>query len=194
MTELETRPPFSEAEYAERNNRLRVSMGKGVQALLPFELSAAKNNLASFVDRQRVLGQQLGEAMSQGAETFHDNAPADAVVSDSQTLVRMARSTMGVIQNSEGYEFVPRGGDTVTLGSVVGLRYNDDDEASYHLLTGMSALVPEDAVELPQGIEIEDGITLSSPLGRILLDRKEGDVVELIVGRHRNTISITRVI
>lgn len=158
---------------------LRERIEQNQLSILPFELTIAQEALKGYIQHQQHLSEKLGEAMEQSSETWHDNAPAEAIASDSRTLAKMAEQTMRVINESAVFEYPPEHEQTATLGSIVDVRYSDDPDAEQLILTGATRKINAETLEqleLPSDIQ---STTLSSPMGRALFGKTAGNTTTM---------------
>lgn len=147
----------------------------GHSPILPFEVDMLRTELSQLGVAQDELSRLLGEAMEQSSETWHDNAPADAVNSQSRILTERAEKIIGELSNATVVEYPNSEETKITLGSIVGIRYKGDEETEDMLLTGVSRNVPDSmSNEL-------DAITVRSPLGAVLLGRAAGENATYLV-------------
>ena len=160
----------------ERNQQILKSIEKGKVPILPIELTIATEALGLHIDKQGKLSKQLGEMMTQSSETWHDNAPAEAIANDSKILAASAEQTMRIINNSEVFDYA-NDDESVTLGSLVEIRYDGDDETMLFVLTGATRGLPEEITKT-EGAEC---ITIASPLGAALFDKQKGEKVSYSV-------------
>lgn len=159
-----------------RNDAIKDCIEKSQIPILPFELELARSAMARHVADQRTLSEKMGEAMNQSSETWHDNAPAEAITHESKTLAERAMRTAAILNEGAVFEYETTETDTVTLGSVVGVRYGKSAAIDTLVLTGATrALTPElqHEVALPEDAEI---ITLASPIGNAIFNKHVGDV------------------
>ena len=175
MPALELLTPFDaipEARLAEQS----------VCCLLPHELVLLDQKITHLFERQAGYTLELGAAMQDGAETDHDNGPADAVVFDADALVAGNKVLYGTWAKG-WYELIDYPTDSeskITLGTRV---------------TGSMGAAQSSAPEKVQ-IDITGGLWLfeepddldhiltsyRSPLGQALLTHKEGERVSYIAG------------
>jgi transcription elongation factor GreA len=97
---------------------------------------------------------------------FRENAPYDAAkqkLSEVQSRINDIRRTLGAasIYTAESFE-------TVDLGAKVTLHSIDDDEEVVFTIVGPGEVSPR-----------EGKISLQSPIGKALSDRREGEVVDV---------------
>ncbi len=78
---------------------------KGELPILPFELEAAKCAMEKLIAEQDELGRTLREAMDQSSETWHDNAPAEAISSASVVLAESARPIQRILGEGVVFEY-----------------------------------------------------------------------------------------
>lgn len=173
-----------------RNEEIKQSIENLEVPVLPFELAIAKDAMIGHIASQRELGQKMGEAMNQSSETWHDNAPAEALTAESKTLAKIAERTIGIINSAKVFEYEATDMDEVTLGSIVDIRYGKSSNLDRLVLTGVSRqLTPEIAerIEMTDDTEV---ITLSSPVGRAIFGKKAGEVTSFTAPNGRE-ISLT---
>lgn len=167
-----------------RNEKILKTIESKRIPVLPFEVDIAKRALNRHIKHQDELGQLLNEAMSQSSETWHDNAPADAISNDSRNLAEAASAAIRIINESDVYSYEARPEDGVTLGSFVSARYHNKDEQSFFYITGATRELGERQDFLPQ-VDDLGIITAHSPIGRALLGVKEGGSVDFKTPRGR---------
>ncbi|CAN5180669.1 hypothetical protein BH09PAT3_BH09PAT3_5810 [soil metagenome] len=158
--------------------------------LLPFEVVVLDSRLSGFEQDQTKLSELLAEAMQQSSETWHDNAPAEAVMNDSKNLSKRAQETLHVMRHHEiiGY---PNDEAKVTLGSVVGIQFKGDPDTEHYLLTGNVREIPGAVAErLPEGT---NAVTLASPLGESLYGSDLGDDVAYRVGERTMHVTVATI-
>jgi transcription elongation GreA/GreB family factor len=153
--------------------------------MLSFELDVARQAFESLVNKQEAATARLAEAMSQSAETWHDNAPADAVVEESRLTAALAGNLINSMNSAEIYS-LDREGDEVTLGSIVTIKFLNSGSVLKAILLGRPT------AELQKVFEAKGFRTVSieSPLGRAVFAAKEGDEVEYTVGKNKNVVKI----
>lgn len=158
--------------------------------LLPFEGIALTNRFRSLTAEQEKMGQLLGEAMSQGAENWDDNAPADVINRDALVRVSEAHRIMNILHHAVMVDY-PTETDQATLGSLVGVRFGRSKEAEPMLLTGISrGKTPEIADILTDDTEI---ITVASPIGKALLGGQVGADVRFRAGEREMSAQIASI-
>lgn len=159
----------------DRNAEIQRTIEAEKIPILPFELELARGAMEKHVKTQEALGREMGEAMNQSSETWHDNAPAEAISQASRTLAETAEQTIRVLKLSEIFEYESSPEDGVTLGSIVAVRYGSSVEQNRFFLTGISReLTPSVAAKIPN-VEDIDVINISSPVGRALMGKKAGE-------------------
>lgn len=176
------------ARLDERNRTLRNAISDGRIPVLPFELELLHAQMRFFIGEQERLGRLLGEAMEQSSETFHDNAPADAIEDDAIVLVKRVAMLQDAIRRIDTFIYPEVRSEIVTLGSLVEIVYGDD-EPEVVFLTGYVRELG-DEFNLPDSIEV---VTVSSPLGGCLLDTREGEYCEYGAGGRKHIVTIGRV-
>lgn len=159
--------------------------------LLPFEIQSLQIRWEEFAEKQKELGAIMREAMSESSETWHDNAPADAVMNDSKTLTTRALAVARLLGHSHELEY-PKGSQPVTLGSIVGIQFRGDPEVENYLLTGAVREIPEQiAGNLPSETE---AVTLSSPMGEALFGSSIGEDVSYYANSREIAVKVVQVL
>ena len=171
-----------------RNGEIQRSLEESKVPILPFELTLAKLALVNHIANQAELGVKMGEAMEQSSETWHDNAPAEAISAASKNLSSAAERTIGVIDKAEIFDYAAEVADGVTLGSLVRVRYGQSDQLSNLLLTGVSRELTSEIAQEIDGLEDVDVITLASPIGQVILGKQAGEQVTFATPNGRTIV------
>lgn len=171
-----------------RNESIRRSIQSGEIPILPFERERAEQSFSTLVKLQDELGGHLGDAMNQSSETWHDNAPAEAIRDESQVTASLAKSVIRKLQHGRIFDYETDGTE-VSLGSIVDIQYGHGGEIITTMLTGMT----HDVEELfPDGDEVE-GVTITSPVGQAILGLSPGDSTEIVVNGRKLFLNISDV-
>lgn len=141
--------------------------------MLAFELALTENTRDKHVDKQDELGKQYGAMMRQSSETWHDNAPAEAIRNDSMLLEAAAGRVLQTINRADIFDYTDNR-DSVTLGSLVEVLYDGSDTSIRVLLTGVVRSIPEEFA----GVDDVVCATIASPLGQSIFDKRQGDRVD----------------
>lgn len=180
-----------------RHERVINTILSGATPVLAFEVDVAQSAFQGLVKEQIGLGKALGEAMSQSSETWHDNAPADAVVHASSLVAVRAKRVGSLINNGVVIEYPALDEQIATLGTVVRYHFEGDDEIESILITGATRTLPDEIVEsvgLAEG-ESLSAATVSSPLVASLLGKTAGETVSINpTGRRTLTYIIDEII
>lgn len=170
-----------------RNQQILEVLAIEKTPILPFEVSLAEDEFEKHKKEQGLLSAKLGEAMNQSSETWHDNAPAEAITADSKVLAERAKKTIGVLQNSVVFEYPTSDEEEVTLGSLVTYRYKGDEDESKLYITGSTRTVGADIEGrlLTDDDQELDFATLSSPLVMAMLGKTAGKDVHFIPNGRR---------
>lgn len=150
--------------------------------LMPHEVVWLERSVEALVGHQQTLGDGLGGAMHEGAETFHDNAPAEALVADSRALVD-GGGNMGLYRTYQLRRYsileYPTTAESVILpGSIAVVWYDEtgDDVERFQVGGGLGlnknglgrydteGLTPDDITQL----------TYKSALGEALIGLRDG--------------------
>ena len=166
----------------DRNRMIRQALNDERSPLLPFELELIYRDMRHHIDEQHRLGVVMGEAMTQSSETWHDNAPAEAIADESKILSERAGRVAGLMGARALFDYISSDQEDgcVTLGSIVDIKYMGDDNPERVVLTGVSReLTPEArSVAAAESNDEVEAVTISSPLGSALLGHVPGDRVE----------------
>ncbi|MDO4780849.1 MAG: GreA/GreB family elongation factor [Candidatus Saccharibacteria bacterium] len=164
----------------QRNRDIQSSVSTGELPVLPFEMEAAKRAMTELALRQAQLAADLGEAMSQSSETWHDNAPGDAVAMESQVLAESARPMQQIISHGVEFSYPNDDHSEVTLGSIVLVEFPDTKKSLRCFLTGAVRELPNcpGSTAWEQLEQLADiAVTTESPLGSAIFDHKVGEQV-----------------
>jgi len=171
-------------------NHIKELLRSNRTPLLPFEGIALTNRFRSLTAEQEKMGQLLGEAMSQGAENWDDNAPADVINRDALVRVSEAHRIINILHHAVIVDY-PTETSQVTLGSLVAVRFGRSKEAEPMLLTGISRdKTPEIADILPEDTEI---ITVASPIGKALLGGQVNSAINFRAGERELSAQIANI-
>lgn len=169
--------------------QLKKSIREGAIYLLPCEVSGIKNKLTELGVTQKILGQHLGEAMTQSSETDHDNAPADAINHESRILTARAELIIKTLNASKIIDY-PKNANAAHIGTVVRVEYPQSDDTEHVFLTGYSRDIDETGLILPEDVSV---VTASSPLGFALLESKPGATVSYKVHDRDFSVAIAEI-
>lgn len=165
-----------QAGVSQRNGLIAQYLQQGLSPVLPFEEGAIQGTLDTLANEQSSLGKELGAAMRQSSETWHDNAPAEAVASQSIIVAARAKLAHAGLANSINIGYPEETFPYATLGSLVEITYQGDDTPEHVYLTGivrdLETINRLTNADLPESVDV---VTVSSPLGMSLLDGQEGD-------------------
>lgn len=134
--------------------------------ILPHEEEIFHRVFGRYVLLQAVHGQKLGEAMEQGAETFHDNAPAEAIVFDQTRILDSVKNLRDRYRNSVVVEY-PINETCVTLGSLCTISFFGDEPDSFYIVGNTAGYSNDTGV-----ISLMSAV---SPLGKLVIGTKKGD-------------------
>lgn len=167
----------------ERNMRIRKSIENREIPLLPYERELAQRAIKTHATRQEELGKKMGEAMHQSSETWHDNSPAEVIMNDSKLLAAAAQEIIKVIRSGRIFDY-ENDDNRVSIGSLVGVKYEGDDDTTMIYLTGATReLPPQEVLEAigngHKNFDNVDCVTLSSPVGQAIFDKPVGETIQL---------------
>lgn len=160
--------------------------------MLPFEHAMLSGELQDLGVAQSALSRLLGEAMQQSSETWHDNAPADAINHEGRMLSARAEQLIATLGKAVIVGYPEVDDERIILGTIVGIKYQGDDEIEHLLLTGVTRNAPHFSTEadIPRPLQI---VTAQSPLGSAILGRKPGDTPQYEVRDRMLRIAIDSV-
>lgn len=178
-------------------SELKRCIESGVTPILPFEKMILRGRFDSLASEQLRLGNELGEAMSQSSETWHDNAPAEAVRDQSFITANRALALQALFRDSMDVPYPSRQEDKVTLGSIVDVRYGSDLRIERYIITGVVRDIED--IEAATGVILSteeqdvDAVTVLSPLGKNLLGTAVGDTVVYEANEKTFSLSVDQV-
>ena len=170
---------------------------ENIPQLLPHEAHLLESALNSLKEEQNELGKLMGEAMTQASETYHDNAPAEVIASESAILYARARPLLDLLKNYVVIEY-PAGEpiEKVILGSKVVAEINDRMDEVF--IVGNSGLYDRQLFKSIQhltrinsdSLESAIFVSINAPLAKTLLGKRGGENARLIVGDKITNIRI----
>lgn len=178
---VETHEPLIPVNTVEKVKQVLES---GETPLLGFEVDELLKKHDIHLEEQRALGKSLGDAMQQSSETWHDNAPAEAVTQQSQGLAERAKAIIHHMLHGEKIQYPAHDYGHITLGSVVDVQYEGMSDTLHCLVTGAVRELPDNlAVVVGKDTEC---VTVTSPIGSALLGAVEGAECEFIAGKGKH--------
>ncbi len=167
---------------SERESAIRESLEHDRLPILPVELVIAEESLRIHIQKQKALSKSFSEAMSQSSETWHDNAPAESVVSDSKVIAATAEKAAMILALADVIsDDIEDNNDKVSLGSSVSLKLSSGKIIEL-ILTGATPKISNMRC-----------MTLTSPLGYAVFGKQVGDVVNYTVGSNKVSVTIVAV-
>lgn len=140
---------------------------------LPHEIRAMKAQQGDIEGMRNLLSEDIKDAMEQSSETWHDNAPADALFGELSRLDRRESRLRVAERHLTVVEYPDPSFNLVTIGSRVGcIVAGDEFEMD---ITGNLPL------HLPSEDDVEAGSFLA-PMPRALLGASVNDVVTADIG------------
>lgn len=130
----------------------------------------AKARIAELEKQIGELGPEFEEAFGQSSETWHDNAPFEAV-RDKQTLLAAERFSLKQILNKASLNYPKPPNGKVGIGSVVTV--NDSKKTSKLLIAGHWS---PNTGEIVEDILV---VTCISPIGQALLGKVTGQTATI---------------
>lgn len=174
-----------------RNEHIRELLKKGKVPMLPFEAIVLEERLGLLKEKQGNLSSLLRRSMEDSSETWHDNAPAEAIANESKVVFAQAHKALAAQYNSEIVSYPPESLKQATLGSLVAVSFGGDAEQECVLLTGsVRELHKEIAKSLPTDTACA---TLGSPLGKALFDSTAGNTVSYRAGKRDVQVQVHQI-
>lgn len=164
-------------------SNVKEILSKGLIPLLDLEKASIVRQLEDMSVTQAELGRLLGDAMQQSSETWHDNAPADAVNQESRALEGRAKSLLTILRNSIDISAPSNAETAITVGSHVVVQFDGDDQDTHFFLSGAVR-----DLELPEALSECEVVTVSSPIGSTLLGKSAGETASYTGPRDRAII------
>ena len=148
--------------------------------ILPEDKASAEARIVELEQEIRAMGPDFYEALNQSSETWHDNAPFDALREKQSGFVAELESLLQVLHRASVFQ--PSEQDMVQIGSFVTLRDEQSAVQRYHIAGNWTP----DAGKKRQGY-----ITIScqTPVAQLLLGKQVGDQVRL--GQKQKTYQVT---
>jgi|GEM_PF-1453076 len=159
---------YARAWVEARSRLIADVIEQGQTPLLPIEVRHVEAAFAVFVLEQEGLGAKLGEAMSQSSETWHDNAVADVINSDSVILTTRAREVLELRKDGIDVGYPSPFEDTITLGSIVSVVFGGGTPEDVVIVGGHRG--GSTGFDLPGSPDV---VTMSSPLGAALIGQNQ---------------------
>ena len=154
---------------------------------------AANMRISELEKEIQELGPEFHDVFNQSSETWHDNAPADAINMESVVLANQADKTNSTLTSSVPFDYPQPEDPEITLGSLIEISYdNDDREVVY--LTGITRDI--DIINSYTDSNFPDSfmaVTISSPLGQCLIGAHEGENHSYTTKRKKHSITILSV-
>lgn len=152
--------------------------------LLPHEVEMIRSRLSSFAEIQRKHGEQLGEAMSQGAETFHDNSPAESVRDSQEIVVYQAMPLLDILRNHVAVEYPEPDASQIVLGTRAEVSIGGSEAFMVDIVGYRSGYRDDSDIER---------ISLESPLAQAIIGKKTGDTFKADLGSSQKDITIVSI-
>jgi transcription elongation GreA/GreB family factor len=157
-----------------------ASMSGSNFLLLPHELWLVQRDFDAFVQLQAHHGEALGEAMGQSSETYHDNAPMEAVLNEQTVLMRRVQPLQRIFRNHAFVDYPEATSTAVAMGSTANVSIDGGEPFSIQLVGYLDGEYDDDDIEQA---------TYASPLGEALLGHHAGDTVDAEI--HGNARKLT---
>lgn len=140
----------------------------------------ARKRIESLQDQIQALGPEFYEVFNQSSETWHDNAPFDALRDRQSVLDAELQKLRSVMRNSLP-SVPPQAKGAVGVGSIVSLLERSGKTKRYQIAGDWTPHAGQDVKGLTK-------ISLQSPLAGQLLGKTTGDFIRL--GKKEYTVSL----
>lgn len=157
---------------------------KKVHPLLPHELKLLKRDYGRLAEIQREHSELLGEAMEQSSETFHDNAPAEAIQGEQEVLMRRVKPIAFMLRSHEIIPYPEEVQETVGLGSRVGISIDGNQPFQIDIVGYRDADWADDEI---------DQVHHEAPLAASLLGKVVGQETIAVIGEIEKTVEVVGV-
>lgn len=147
---------------------------------LPHEIAFLRKATEQVLGRKQSVADVIGESMDQSSETFHDNAPAEAVHGELYALDHRHLALSVAERNLTLFDYPEPGFELATLGSRVGCLILGD-----HFQLDITGNLP---ITLEPDGDVETG-SVSAPMPQSLLGHGVGETAEATI--HDRVIEIT---
>jgi transcription elongation GreA/GreB family factor len=152
--------------------------------ILEEDKELARKRIADIQREILEMGPAFHEALNQTSETWHDNAPFDAL-REKQAVLAAELQTLKETLSKSAPSLPHAKGDKVSIGSRVKLENKAKQSHHHYFLAGHWTF------RLGELIENHMIISCQSPLGASLLDKQVGEVVTL---PNKQELTITQIV
>lgn len=159
-----------ERDTLTRNERINEDLENGLSPMLKSEYELAVASLNKYINKHKDILAEYRLAMTESSETYHDNAPAESAMLSAKSLEGQIDTLSKKLENSSLYED-DFNSEVVTLGSEVEILYEGDEESEKFILMGANLNTEN----------INNVITISSPIGRAIIGKSTGEIVEFAI-------------
>ena len=167
-----------------RNERILNDIKNGFNPILDYEERLLQDLFNNYIRKQRLLANHLKDAMSQSSETWHDNAPAEVIIKESELLAKNAEDLSRFLANSTVYCSKIQSHEA-TLGSYCKISYIDDDKVLWiHLVGSNLVYTNHNSTSIIDSTNMHpiDNASIHSPLAKILIGKHADLTKTLYVG------------
>jgi transcription elongation GreA/GreB family factor len=149
---------------------------------LPEDFEKLNEKIAEICDKIKEIGKEMGESCREGAETFHDNfAYEDGERQQAQQANRV-RQLIGIRNNSRVVTTQSqKDSNSVSIGKTVDLQ--DETGQKHTYVIGSYLTFTEE----------EHVISYNSPLARLIIGARVGDVKTGQIGHSKKTFTIMKI-
>jgi len=156
----------------------------GVSYILPHELKRVKGILGDTEKELKALGDLRFEAMHQSSETWHDNAPAEAIQHSSEVPRRKRERLTNILKSQFVLEYPSADTPFVTIGSRALIKLGTGDVEPFTIdIVGVQSETPSENPDM----EVS---TYKAPLAQAIIGRVVGDKPTAIIGDRELEVEI----
>lgn len=156
-------------------------INKKIHPLLPHELPLLRRDFERLAEIQDEHSRLLGEAMQQSSETFHDNAPAEAVQNEQEVLMRRVKPIAYIIRNHNIIPYPEEVDESVAIGSRVGISINGNEPFQIDIVGYRDADWQDDDI---------DQVHHEAPLAASLLGSVVGQETIAVIGDVEKSVEV----
>ncbi len=172
-------------EYREPNLiRSLEDINDNFDYILPHEVDVLTRQLEDTELELRRLGELKNEAMHQSSETWHDNAPADAIRHEAQTFLKKRSRLSQILTNRFVLDYPTKEIPYATIGSRVTLSLNGSDPFQIDIVGIQTG---EDA-----GREL-DVCSYRAPLAKAVIGKINGEFSEADINGRIVNVQVIKV-
>jgi transcription elongation factor GreA len=123
--------------------------------------------LADLKKKKNEISGKIAEAAAQG--DLKENAEYHAARESMAYCLRQISELNETLNTHQVYDKLPEFDGTIRIGTIVKLKWNNDDEEEFEIVGKVTPSFKPNAI---------DQLSVDSPIGKLILGKREGDSVE----------------